>query len=153
MSVEIDELDRKILRTLQKDAAISMDALADAVSLSRNACWRRVKQMEEAGIIKEKVAVVDPDAVDLGLQVIVLIRTKDHSVAWSKKFVETVRALPEVQGAYRTTGDLDYALRVRVRDVADYDRFYQSLISKIDVADISASFVMDAIKETTALPI
>jgi len=153
MSQKIDEIDRRILRALQKDATLSMDALSEQVSLSRNACWRRVRQMEEAGLIIERVTVVDPAQVDLELQVIILIRTQDHSAAWSKKFTEITRVMPEIQGAYRMTGDLDYVLRVRVRDVAGYDRFYQRLIEKIDIADISASFVMDAFKETTALPI
>lgn len=153
MSEKIDEIDRRILRYLQKDAMMSMDALSEAVALSRNACWRRVKRLEELGIIAERVAVIDPNKVDLPLQALVLIRTNDHSAAWSKRFVETVRAMPEVVGAYRTTGELDYALRVRVRDVADYDRFYQRLIDKIEVNDVSASFVMDAFKETTALPV
>ncbi|MEM0978374.1 MAG: Lrp/AsnC family transcriptional regulator [Pseudomonadota bacterium] len=149
----LDSIDLSILRILQKDASRNMDDLAEAVALSRNAVWRRVKQMEAAGIITERVAVVDPIAVGLGLQAIVLIRTNNHSPAWSKTFTETVLAMPEVLGAYRTTGDLDYALRVRVKDVADYDRFYQRLIDKVEIADISASFVMDAFKETTALPL
>ncbi|MEO0343207.1 MAG: Lrp/AsnC family transcriptional regulator [Pseudomonadota bacterium] len=153
MNEKLDEIDYRILRALQKDAALSMDALAEIVALSRNACWRRVKALEASGTICERVTVVDAEAVDLGLQVLVLIRTKDHSAAWSKAFIEVVRVMPEVVGAYRTTGDLDYALRVRVRDVAGYDRFYQRLIDKIDIADVSASFVMDAFKETTALPI
>ena len=109
--------------------------------------------MEEAGLIKERVTVVDAAQVGLGLQVIILIRTQDHSAAWSKKFTKITRVMPEIQGAYRMTGDLDYVLRVRVRDVAGYDKFYQRLIEKIDIAEISASFVMDAFKETTALPI
>ncbi|MEO1563995.1 MAG: Lrp/AsnC family transcriptional regulator [Pseudomonadota bacterium] len=153
MTIELDEIDHRILRVLQKDASVSMDALSESVALSRNACWRRVKLLEEAGVIGQRVAVLDAAKVGLPLQAIVLIRTNDHSAAWSKRFVDAVRAMPEVQGAYRTTGELDYALRVRVRDVADYDRFYQRLIAKVDVADVSASFVMDAIKETTELPI
>ena len=153
MTIELDEIDHRILRLLQKDASVSMDALSESVALSRNACWRRVKLLEEAGVIGQRVAVLDAAKVGLPLQAIVLIRTNDHSAAWSKRFVDAVRAMPEVQGAYRTTGELDYALRVRVRDVADYDRFYQRLIAKVDVADVSASFVMDAIKETTELPI
>lgn len=153
MTIELDKIDHRILRVLQKDASVSMDALSESVALSRNACWRRVKLLEEAGVIGQRVAVLDAAKVGLPLQAIVLIRTNDHSAAWSKRFVDAVRAMPEVQGAYRTTGELDYALRVRVRDVADYDRFYQRLIAKVDVADVSASFVMDAIKETTELPI
>lgn len=149
----LDSLDRKILHTLQKDAALSMDALSDAVGLSRNACWRRVRQMEEDGIIKGRVALVDPAAVGLPLSVFVLIKTNAHDPGWLGKFERAVKALPEIVGAHRMSGELDYVLRVRVADVAGYDRFYQRLISQVPIAEISASFVMDDIKDTTALPV
>lgn len=148
-----DDIDRRILRYLQKDTSISMDELAGKANLSRNACWRRVKLMEERGIIRGRVALVDPEAVDLGLSVFVIIRTNAHEKDWLGKFEEAVRTLPEIQGAHRMSGDIDYVLRLRVANVRDYDRFYQRLIDKIPVADISASFVMDDIKDTTALPI
>ena len=153
MSHELDEADLRILRCLQQDASVSMDELAARTSLSRNACWRRVKQLEERRIIRGRVALIDPDAVGLGLSVFVIIRTSAHEEGWLGKFEEAVRTLPEIQGAHRMTGDIDYVLRLRVADVTGYDRFYKRLIAKVPISDISASFVMEDIKESTALPI
>ncbi len=149
----MDKIDRLILEALQPNASLSMDALAERVNLSRNACWRRVKQMEESGVIRGRVTLVDPQAVSLGLSVLVLIRTGEHDPAWLKRFEKTVRSMPEIIGAHRMSGDLDYVLRIRVADVKGYDRFYQSLISQVSISDISASFVMDDIKDTTVLPV
>ncbi|MEL6508851.1 MAG: Lrp/AsnC family transcriptional regulator [Pseudomonadota bacterium] len=148
----MDDIDRRILSVLQRDATISMDALSELVHLSRNACWRRVKQMEEAGILKARVALVDPEALGLGLSVFVMIRTASHEPEWLERFEAAVKTLPEIIGAHRMSGDLDYVLRVCVASVKDYDRFYQRLIERVPVAEISASFVMDDIKDTTALP-
>ena len=153
MSENLDEIDLRLLRCLQEDASISMDELAGRANLSRNACWRRVKRMEERGAIRRRVALVDPEAVGLGLSVFVVIRTNAHEKDWLGKFEEAVRTLPEIQGAHRMSGDIDYVLRLRVASVKDYDRFYQRLIAKVPIADISASFVMEDIKDTTALPI
>ena len=153
MSENLDDIDLRLLRCLQEDASISMDELADRANLSRNACWRRVKRMEERGAIRRRVALVDPEAVGLGLSVFVVIRTNAHEKDWLGKFEEAVRTLPEIQGAHRMSGDIDYVLRLRVASVRDYDRFYQRLIAKVPIADISASFVMEDIKDTTALPI
>ena len=153
MSENLDDIDLRLLRCLQEDASISMDELADRANLSRNACWRRVKRMEERGAIRRRVALVDPEAVGLGLSVFVVIRTNAHEKDWLGKFEEAVRTLPEIQGAHRMSGDIDYVLRLRVASVGDYDRFYQRLIAKVPIADISASFVMEDIKDTTALPI
>ena len=153
MAPDIDKIDKRILYHLQQDCTISMDVLAERVSLSRNACWRRIKQMEDRGIIRGRVALVDPAAIGLKLLVLVMIRTNDHAPDWLDRFAAAIRTMPEIMGAHRMTGDLDYMLRVRVADVQDYDRFYQRLIAKVPIADISASFVMDDIKETTALPL
>ncbi len=153
MNNSIDGIDRQILTLLQKDASTSVDAISDQVALSRNACWRRIKQMEEAGIIKGRVALVDPAKIGLGLPVFVMMRAADHSPDWLTKFYRAVRVLPEIIGAHRMSGDLDYVLRVQVADVADYDRFYKRLIELVPVRDISASFVMENIKDTTALPV
>ena len=153
MNQNLDETDRRILAVLQKDATLSMDALAERVHLSRNACWRRIRQMEEAGVLKGRVALVDPQAVGLGLSVFVMIRTQRHDPDWLAQFQKVVREMPEIVGAHRMSGDLDYVLRVRVADVAGYDRFYQRLIAKVPLADISASFVMEDLKDTTELPV
>ena len=147
-----DEIDRKILDIIQSDSSFSMDEISEFVNLSRNACWRRIRRMEEAGIIKARVALVEPSSINLGLSAFVMIRTNSHDTSWAKKFDKVVKCFPEIIGAHRMAGDLDYILRVRVRDVKDYDNFYQTLISKISISDISASFVMDDIKDTTALP-
>lgn len=153
MSGKLDEIDRRLLRCLQEDASISMDELAGKASLSRNACWRRVRRMEERKVIRGRVALVDPEAVGVGLSVFVIVRTNAHEKGWLEKFEEAVRTLPEIQGAHRMSGDIDYVLRLRVASVRDYDRFYQRLIAKVPIADISASFVMEDIKDTTALPV
>ena len=153
MKDTIDDIDRRILTLLQRDASLSVDQLAESVGLSRNACWRRVKRLEADAIIQKRVAIVDPEALGLGLQAFVLIRTNDHSAAWLSAFRKAVRQMPEIMSAQRMSGDLDYVLRVRVADVTAYDRFYQRLIEKVPIADVSASFVMEEVKETTALPI
>jgi Lrp/AsnC family transcriptional regulator len=108
--------------------------------------------MENDGFIKGRVALIDPSSINLGLSVFVMIRINSHDTDWAEKFETVVLNFPEIIGAHRMAGDLDYILRVRVKDVKDYDRFYQSLIGKISISDISASFVMDDIKDTTALP-
>lgn len=153
MVQNIDEFDRAILTYLQEDAATSVEAIAEKVNLSRNACWRRIRLLEERGIITGRVALVDPEKIGLELSVIVLIRTNSHDPEWLARFRSVVRDMPQIQGAYRIAGEIDYALRVRVRSVKDYDAFYQQLIRRVPVADVSASFVMEEIKETTKLPV
>ena len=153
MTENIDKIDRAILNALQNDASLSVDDVSQRVNLSRNACWRRIKVMEDAGIIKARVALVNPASVGVPLTAMVLIRTNKHDEMWMKDFQSALQAFPEVVGAYRMTGDLDYVLRVRVADVPAYDAFYKRLTSRISVSDISASFVMEEIKETTAVPL
>lgn len=149
----MDDIDRKILRVVQRDATASMEDLSEQVSLSRNACWRRLKALEESGAIRKRVALLDPAKVGCGLEVLVLIRISGHDRQWMHSFDRAVRLLPQIVAAHRMTGDLDYVLRVRVADVADYDRFYKDLISHVQVSDISASFVMETIKDTTEVPL
>ncbi len=153
MTIKLDETDRRILTLLQKDASLSVDDISATVHLSRNACWRRIKALEQAGVITARVALLDPAKVGLPLMVMVLIRTNAHDRNWMEQFQTALRSLPEVVGAYRMTGELDYVLRVRVADVPAYDAFYKRLIARISVSDISASFVMEEIKETTAVPL
>ena len=152
MKPDIDPMDRMILAELQRDGTLSVDQLSERVNLSRNACWRRVKLMEEAGIITGRVALVDAEKLGFGLSVFVLIRTTHHEPEWLKKFRDAVISIPEIIGVYRMSGDLDYVLRARVPDVKAYDRLYQRLIAKVPLSDVSASFVMEEIKETMELP-
>lgn len=149
----IDETDRAILRVLQKDATTSLETLAETLSLSVNTCWRRIKRLEESAVLRGRIAVCDPDKLGLGQTVFVSIRTNTHSSAWLDKFARTVAAIPEVVEFYRMAGDVDYCLKVVVGSVADYDRVYKTLISKIEIADVSATFAMECLKNTTELPI
>ena len=151
--VRLDAFDIAILRELQRDSSRSVEDLAAQVNLSRNACWRRVKLLEEAGIIRARVALVDAARLNAGLTVLIRIRTSQHNAAWAKSFREAIAALPEIVGAYRTSGEIDYMLRARVPDVAAYDRLYQRLIARVDMVDVAASFVMEEIKETTEVPL
>lgn len=153
MKLQIDELDRKILAELQRDATLSVDQLSDRISLSRNACWRRLRRLEDDGFITGRVALVDAEKLGLGLSVFIIIRTSHHDPDWLAKFRSAVVSFPEITGVYRMSGDLDYVLRARVSDVKAYDRLYQRLIAKVPLSDVSASFVMEEIKETTVVPV
>ncbi|GLT10318.1 Lrp/AsnC family transcriptional regulator [Sulfitobacter sp. PR48] len=149
----IDNIDRRILVELQRDAGQSLETLGATVGLSRNACWRRMRQMEEAGVIKGRVALLDAARLGLPLTVFIQVRTNAHAPDWLERFSTATRAMPEIMGVYRMSGELDYLIRAQVADMAGYDRLYQSLIRKVPLSDVSASFVMEEIKETTALPL
>ncbi|MBO6540921.1 MAG: Lrp/AsnC family transcriptional regulator [Rhizobiaceae bacterium] len=153
MTDELDSTDRRLLAELQRDSTHTVDELSERLGLSRNACWRRVKLLEERGVITGRVALVDAEKVGLGLSVFVLIRTSHHDPDWLHKFREAVVSFPEITGVYRMSGDLDYVLRARVNDVKAYDRLYQRLIARVPLNDVSASFVMEEIKETTVVPV
>jgi Lrp/AsnC family transcriptional regulator len=148
-----DDIDRRILDELQRDASQSLDQISERINLSRNACWRRIRAMEDDGVITARVALLDPAKLGLGLTVFMQIRTNAHAPDWLQKFSTATKSMPEIQGVYRMTGDLDYLIRARVADMAGYDRLYQTLIRKVPLSDVSASFVMEEIKETTALPL
>lgn len=150
---QIDDIDRRILAILQTDAALGLEEIGARVHLSRNAVWRRIRAMEAAGLIRGRVALLDPAALGLGLQVFIVLRTSDHSPDWLDRFKRATAALPQITGVYRMTGDIDYLIRARVADVADYDALYQALIRRVPLSDVSASFVMEEIKDTTALPV
>lgn len=149
----IDSIDRKILSVLQRDATLSLDVIGEKVGLSRNACWRRIRTLEESGVITKRIALVDPAKVGFGLTVFMQIRTNSHAPDWLQKFSTATKTMPEIQGVYRMSGDLDYLIRARVADMAGYDKLYQRLIALVPLSDASASFVMEEIKETSELPL
>jgi Lrp/AsnC family transcriptional regulator len=148
-----DETDLKILKLLQRDSDVSLDAIGERVHLSRNACWRRIKALETSGVIKRRVALLDADKLGLPLVVMMMVRTQEHSEEWAERFRAATRDMPEILGVYRMTGDLDYLIRARVADMADYDRLYRNLIGRVALSDVSASFVMEEIKDTHCLPL
>jgi len=149
----LDKIDRKILSLLQKDATTPVAEIGRKVGLSTTPCWRRIQKMEEDGVIRARVAVLDPVKVNAGVTVFVSVRTNEHNDAWMRKFSSVVEDLNEVVEFYRMSGDVDYLLRVVVPDIAAYDAFYKKLISKIALSDVSSSFAMGQIKYTTALPL
>ena len=149
----MDTTDRKLLDILQRDAALSLDDFSKRVGLSRNACWRRIKRLEDEGVIKARVTLLDASRINVGLTAFIALRTTEHSAKWLDQFSKAVRGIPEIIGVYRMTGDIDYLLQVVIPDVAAYDRLYKRLIGKITLADVSSSFVMEEIKSTTVLPL
>ena len=149
----IDTLDRAILGELQRDCSISVDELAGKVNLSRNACWRRVKKLEEDGVVRARVALLAPEKLNLGLSAFIAIKTAQHESGWLDRFAVAVRGIPEIVGVYRMSGEIDYLLHAVVPDIAGYDNLYKRLIARIPLSDVSSSFVMEKIKETTALPL
>ncbi len=149
----MDRLDRKILRLLQEDSTLAVADIAKRVGLSTTPCWRRIQKMEEEGVIRKRVALLDPDKVNTRVTVFVSIRTNSHSTEWLRRFSEVVGDFPEVVEFYRMSGDIDYLLRVVVPDIAAYDAFYQKLIERIEIRDVSSAFAMERIKSTTQLPL
>ncbi|MBB1485567.1 Lrp/AsnC family transcriptional regulator [Oceanospirillum sediminis] len=147
-----DRIDRDILALLQTDASLSTGEIADRVSISKTACWRRIQQLDKEGIIQKRVALLNAAAVGLPLTVYISVRTNQHNDRWAGQFLQTVRDLPEVLEVHRMSGDLDYLIKAVVSDMPGYDRLYKKLI-KADLSDVSASFVMEEMKYTTELPL
>ncbi|MEK9725544.1 MAG: Lrp/AsnC family transcriptional regulator [Rhodospirillaceae bacterium] len=149
----MDRLDRKILACLQDDAALSVAEVAERVGLSPTPCWRRIRNLEAAGVIRGRVALLDRAALDLGTTVFVAVKTSAHTEDWLTRFADAVAGFPEVVEFYRMSGDIDYLLKVVVADIPAYDAFYKRLIAAVELSDVSSSFAMEEIKWTTALPI
>ena len=151
--VTFDTIDRRILAALQEDATLSMNEIAARDGLSPTPCWRRIQKLEEAGIIRKRVALLDGRRIEAGVAVFVTVRTNQHTEEWLRRFAEVVSVMPEVVEFYRLSGEIDYLLKVVVPDIAAYDAFYKKLVSRIALSDVSSSFAMEEIKYTTALPL
>lgn len=149
----MDQKNRNILRLLQADASLSMNDLAERSALSKTAVWRRVRELERAGVIRGSVTLLDPEALGFGLMVFAFVRTNQHSDAWFAKFERAVESIPEILEFHRTSGDIDYLLRIVARDMRHYDEIYKRLIREVDFADLSSTFVMETFKSGTVLPI
>ena len=149
----MERIDKAILGLLQHDSTMPVAEVGRRVGLSTTPCWRRIQRMEEEGVIRGRVAVLDPQKVNAGVTVFVFVRTSSHEVEWLKRFSEIVSRFPEVVEFYRMSGEVDYLLRVVVPDIAAYDDFYKRLIAKIEISDVSSSFAMEQIKYTTELPL
>ena len=148
----MDRVERTILDLMQRDATLSVGDLAEAAGVSKSACWRRIQKLEQSGTIRRRVTLLDPVALGLTLTVFISIRTSQHNEAWAKSFRELVSGIPGVLEVYRLGGTVDYLVKAVVRDMSDYDRLYQELIAA-DLLDVSASFVMEELVQTTELPL
>lgn len=149
----LDSIDRRILNLLQENADLTVKEIAATVNLSSTPCWKRIQRMHEVGIIRGSVALLDARKVDLDLTVFVAIRTSEHNIEWSEHFTQVVEAFPEITEVYRMSGEVDYILKVVVRDTRAYDAFYKRLIKKVFLSDINSMFAMEEMKYSTALPI
>lgn len=153
MSKIIDQIDRDLLRALQRDGNLSQRDLAERVGLSQNACWRRLKALQDKGILRGTRAEVDRSQLDLGLVVFVMLRTRHHSAEWLAQFRRHVLTIPEVVDFHRIGGDYDYQLKVVTRDMASYDKVYQRLIAGVELDSVTSYFAMEAIAEGRPLPV
>jgi len=149
----MDAFDKKILSILQKDCTTSVSDIAEQVGLSNSPCWRRIQTLEKSGVIKGRVALVDPEKVKVGLTVFVMVKTSHHNPEWLDQFTHIIKTFPEIMEFYRLSGDIDYLLRIVVPDMKAFDTFYKKLITQVDFFDISSSFAMEEIKFTTQLPL
>ena len=153
-SPELDSTDRAILRLIQRDAALSLAAIAEAVGLTPTPCWKRIRRMEAAGVITGRATLLDPARVGLPLSVFVSLEIGDHSAGWIEAFARAVSAMPEVLECWRMGGDVDYLLRVAVADMAAYDAFYRRLTAEVpQLRNVTSRFAMERVKSTTALPV
>jgi len=153
MAAALDDLDRKILSELQKDAEQSLDEIARRVGSSKTPVWNRIRKRKDLGVITRTTAILDPESLGLEACFFVLIRTSEHEADWQRKFLKALKERPEVMEAHRLAGDIDYILKVRVRNARAYDQFYQALISEVRIYNVTALLSMEEIKSTTTLPL
>ena len=153
MDVRVDDMDRKILAELQRDASQSLDEIARAVGSSKTPVWNRIRKLREGGVLGRQTVMLDAEALGFEACFFVLIRTSEHEAEWQAAFLKALQDRPEVQEAHRLAGDIDYILKVRVKNARAYDAFYQALISEVRVHNVTALLSMEEIKSTVALPL
>ena len=150
----IDQHDRKILRILQQDGRITNQQLAEQVDLSAAACWRRVRAMEEAGVIRRYAALLDPQQLDQGLTVVLMVQLSQHNRDYRDAFETKVKGLSQVLQCYALTGNADFMLRVQVPDMAAYDRFLNDNLFTLEgVAQVQSNFALREVKYETSFDI
>ena len=149
----MDRLDHKILACLQEDAGLSVAEIGERVGLSSTPCWRRIRNLEDTGIIERRVALLNRTRLGLDTTVFVAVKTSQHTEEWLQHFADVVAAFPEIVEFYRMSGDVDYLMKVVVADIPAFDAFYKRLIAAVDLSDVSSSFAMEEIKFTTVLPL
>ena len=153
MSFRLDDTDRKILSELQIDSGQSLDEIAKKVFSSKTPVWNRIKKMKDYGIIGDTVSILNADKLGFEACFFVMIRTSEHNLEWQENFLQALKDRPQVQEAHRLAGDIDYILKVRVKNARAYDEFYQALISEVKVHNVTALLSMEEIKSTVQLPL
>lgn len=151
--MQIDDFDKKILSEIQKDASLSVSAIAERVSLSPTPCWRRLQRLEREGFIDGRVTLLNQERVGLELTVFVMIRTNQHNRSWLERFSTAVGKFPEIVEVNRLAGEYDYLLKVITKNNAAYDTFYKNFIDEIELSDVTSCFSMEQIKYSTELPL
>ncbi len=147
VTVELDATDRRILRLLTRDASLSLADIAREVGLTQTPCWKRIRRMEQAGVITGRVAVLDAGRVGLPVSVFVALETHDHSAEWLGRFAAVVAEMPEIVQAWRMSGDMDYLLHVVLPDLPAYDAFYQKLIGAVPLRNVTSRFALERMKQ------
>ncbi|MBS0248766.1 MAG: Lrp/AsnC family transcriptional regulator [Proteobacteria bacterium] len=148
----MDSVDQKILDILQADAAMPVAAIAEKVGMSTAPCWRRIRKLEDDGVITRRVALVSRRKANVPMTIFVSVKAPRHAVEWLQAFRKLIAEIPEIVEAWRLTGDVDYQLRIVVPDVETYDLVYQRMISKLEFSGISSAIAMEEMKYTTAIP-
>ncbi|HBS38075.1 Lrp/AsnC family transcriptional regulator [bacterium] len=149
--IELDGIDRKILTTLQRDGALSQRDVASKVGLSQNACWRRIKRLNELGVIEGYGARLNAKLVGLDLTVFMMIKTRRHSECWQREFRVHVATIPEIVDVHRIGGDWDYLIKVVTSSMSGYDKVYKQLTSKLELETVTGLFAMETILENQPL--
>ncbi|MCZ8132341.1 MAG: Lrp/AsnC family transcriptional regulator [Steroidobacteraceae bacterium] len=151
---ELDRTDLRILDALQRDGALSAAELAERVGLAVTTCWRRVRRLEDTGVIRGRVALLDREQVGLGVTVFAHVKLSAHGRDNLARFDQAIRKHPEVLECYTLMGDWDFLLRIVARDIKGYEAFFLDHLSKIaGVQSVSSSIAMTVVKETTQLPL
>jgi Lrp/AsnC family transcriptional regulator len=149
----LDPIDLKILKELQADATLPVAELADKVGISATPCWRRVQKLEQSGIIKKRVALLDRRELNVGVTAFIAIRTSQHTLEWLDGFSRAVKDIPEIVDVYRMSGEIDYLLKAYLPGIESYDALYKKLISKVALTDVTSMFAMEELKSTTEVPL
>lgn len=152
MTLKLDKIDHRILAELQRDSSQSQRALSEHVGLSQNACWRRLKALDAAGVIRNHTVVLDRNQLGAGLVVFVMIKTRHHSADWLKRFRKHVSSIPDVIDFFRIGGEYDYLLKIITRDMMSYDEVYKTLIEEVELETVTSYFAMEAIEEQRPIP-
>lgn len=149
----IDQVDLRIVSLLQKDASLSIKEISSKIGLSPTPCWTRIQKLQDKGIIKRKTAILDPIKLGYNNRVFIFIKTSKHNRNWSDQFKDYILKQDNVLGLYRISGSYDYLIDVLSKNIKDFDKFYKNLIENVEIFEVSSSFVMEIMKETTSIPL